>query len=176
MRKNNFLIIITIAFVCYNCTSTDNTLRNYIDKTCLFKNKDTCVINLKDALKIDFDTMFIFGEYTQKNEISSILQISYKNTKPIEDSHYRIILLKSKLIIYEDDFEPRFTKICRGINLKKTADEKMTCYCRMYISPNFRVEKVVDDKGQLTKYFYILKNIQLDGTILPKDTIGVGGY
>lgn len=177
MKTNRlFLTSLALMFLCYGCSNTDDKLRSYIEKHCDFKSKDTCDINIKDALNVDFDTMYVFGEYTQMEEFNSILRLPYKNTKLVEDSHYRIILLKNREIVYEDDFEQYYSKISRGENVKRVADENMTCYCRMYVSPIFKVEKVDNDNGQLTKYFYILKNVQLDGTILPRDTTGVGGY
>lgn len=55
-------------------------------------------------------------------------------------------------------------------------DRKVTCCAKIYLSPIFKVEKISDEKGQLIKYFYVLKNVQFNGVILPRDTVGVSDY
>ena len=75
--------------------------------------------------------MYIFGEYTQEEEIRSILGIEYNSSNwllpenfLVEDSHYKIILLKNRKIVYEEDFKQLYSIIDRGLKVKKVEEKK----------------------------------------------------
>lgn len=78
--KNLSLFIFLLVCFFYSCSNTDIKLLTYIEKHCDLSNNDNCYINIKDALKVDFDTMYVFGEYTKAEEISAFLRLNYSNT------------------------------------------------------------------------------------------------
>jgi hypothetical protein len=98
--KISSCIFITLLVIClFSCKkSKDDQLTTYIEKKCSFDNKDTCYINLKDVFNVDYDTMFVFDEYTQLQGVRLILGLeeydSKNNLLPngflVEDSHKKI--------------------------------------------------------------------------------------
>jgi hypothetical protein len=121
---------------------------------------------LKKALTIDYDTMYIFREYTILSAMRDILGIKnykYKSSPDallVEDSHYKIILLKNHEIVYDNDFEHHYTYIENGsiVEGKGIFDgNTITDYALLYTSPIFCVEKKLNDNG---KEFYILREIK----------------
>jgi hypothetical protein len=146
-------IIILSGLLFYSCINTDDKLNKYIEIHCSFYGSDTCYINIKEALKIDYNRMYLFGETTTANEISKILGIPYKNNKYIPDSKYRIILLKNNKIIYEDDY---YQKNVSFFSLENRVE--VNFYCALYTTSNFWVEKR-EHNGKYP-YFYLLRPIE----------------
>ena len=85
------------------CNQTDKKIFKYVQSICS-NDVDTCRIDLRQALNVDYDKMYLFGESTTDDEISSIIGQEYHKNKTITDSKYRIILLKNQKIVYENDF------------------------------------------------------------------------
>lgn len=83
---------------------TPKIISKYIESNYSLGENDTCSIDLRKALNVDYDTMYLFGECTTAEEISQIINIPYQNNKYIYDSKYRIILIKNRTVVYEDDF------------------------------------------------------------------------
>ena len=94
--------------------------------------------------QINYYEMYFFGETTSKDEIAYILGIPYENDKYIRDSEYRIILLKNKKIVYEDDYYQK----CTFFSDVKDAEINIvpTVYCRKYTSSVFQVINEKSDK------------------------------
>jgi hypothetical protein len=98
------LLIFVLHF--FACNQTDKRIIRYVKSACTNDN-DTCRIDLRQVLNVDYDCMYLFGEYTQPDEISSVMGIAYSSNKSIADSHKRIILVKNNQIVYEGDFSTR---------------------------------------------------------------------
>lgn len=167
MGISRYLFVIFINCFLFSCSDTDEKLHTYINKELNARSNDSCYINLTDALEINYDTMFIFGEFCKADEISSVLRQNYANADAVEEGSRRIILLKEGKVVYEDTYEQKYIVISGGERLKNIDLRNIACYCRVYSSPVFLVERINDDKGHLTKYFYLLQNVKKDGTILP---------
>lgn len=182
MKKNSCFFFPLIVISClFSCKSKDDRFTSYIDKNCNFDAEDTCYINLKNIFKVDYDTMFVFEEYTQLQGIRLILGInSYNSTNIlmpkgmlVEDSHNKIILIKNHKIVFEKDGKyPYFYEDGVIVNKTGTFDgETYVHSARMYTSPRFLVTKKDDPKGHIKKYFYILENVGVDGRKISSDTI-----
>ena len=167
MGISRCLFVFFINYLLFSCSDTDEKLHAYINKELNASSDDSCYINLIDALEIKYDTMYIFGEFCKAGEISSVLRQDYVNADAVEEGSRRIILLKEGKVVYEDTYEQKYIIISGGERLKNIDPTKITCYCRVYASPVFLVERINDDKGHLTKYFYLLQNVKKDGTISP---------
>jgi hypothetical protein len=105
-------------------------------------------------------------EYDSKNNL-------LPNGFLVEDSHKKIILIKNRNIVFEDDIESRYFYY-DGILINKTGTfdgEPFIHSARIYISPRFLVTKKNDPKGHIKKYFYILENVGADGRVVQLDTI-----
>ncbi len=179
----NSKIILLGMCLCFfiSCNNTPNKLYKYIKSNCQFQDcgkifyesnfvEDTCFcyIDLRQALNIDFDTMYIFREYTPLTVIQDILdmkdykQSSRQNTELlVKEGYLKIILLKNHKIVHEDDF--KFQKIIfqNGtiIEGKGIFDSNpIKDHAFLYISPFFKVIKI---SGGRTKeeVYYLVGNI-----------------
>lgn len=179
MNRNFFLFGICLCFF-ISCNNTPNKLYKYIKLNCQFQDcgkifyesnfvEDTCLcyIDLRQALNIDFDTMYIFREYTPLTVIQDILdmkdykQSSHQNTELlVQEGSYKIILLKNHKIVHEDDF--KFQKIIfqNGTIIEGTGifdGNSIKDYAFLYISPFFKVIKV--SGGAKEEVYYLVGNI-----------------
>ena len=141
MQKSISKIILLSVCLFYGCSDTDDKLYKYIESHCDFEEADTCYIDIKDALKIDYDKMYLFVELTHADEISKILEIPYNNNRFIPDSKYRIIFLKNDKIVYEDDYYQRHTYF---FSLENCIDEKLCC--ELYTTSIFWIERGANTK------------------------------
>lgn len=161
MRK---IICILVAFTFLGCSHTDDKLCKYIKSHCDFKNSDTCYIDLQKVLGIDYDTMYMFGEYTVVDVMRNIIGIEeygskHPNAVSVKDSYHKIILLKDHQIIYEDDFMYSRLDIKKGMIIEKKGifdGDTITDRGYLYTSPIFRVikKKLMDQS-----LFYTLESI-----------------
>lgn len=122
-----------------SCSGTAKKITDYIDQSC-YSFGDTCRIDLREALEVDYDRLYLFNEYTAEHEISSVLDIDYKSDKTIGDSRFRMILLKKNQIVYEDDLN---TRLIRFVEITEKADttHKSTKYL-MHSTPYYTVTKL----------------------------------
>jgi len=111
-------------------------------------NNDTCEIDLQKALNVKYEVMYLFGEYTQADDISAVMGIEYFRKKSIVDSHKRIILLRDNKIVYEDDFSTlylRFSEITEKVDTVNKNNPYLVHYGSRY--------KLIRDINDNSKYF-----------------------
>ncbi len=82
------------------CTHTDGRIIRYMRHYPISVG-DSCFIDSEEVLEIEYDSMYLFSEYTNY-QIPQVLRISQGNQ--ICDSHKRIILFKNNDVVYIDDF------------------------------------------------------------------------
>lgn len=82
------------------CTHTDGRIMEYMWHNPISVG-DSCFIDLEDVLGVEYDSMYLFPEYTNY-QIPNILHIP--QGKQIQDSHKRIILFNNNDVVYIDDF------------------------------------------------------------------------
>ncbi|MDR0970899.1 MAG: hypothetical protein LBM25_00765 [Bacteroidales bacterium] len=105
MKKYILIFILFILITFYSC-NTNYKIKRYIESNCDFDKSDVCYINLKKALKTDYDTMYIFGGTTSAEEVSKIINLKYTNNNWNDDS-WKIVLVKNREIVYEDEYYSR---------------------------------------------------------------------
>ena len=152
MRLLKFILFIICTSLLLSCNNIDRKVIKYVQSTC--PQSDTCVLDLREVLDVDYDCMYIFGEFTQPDKISSIMGIPYKSNKIITDSKYRVILLKDNNVVYEDEFHSRtmyFAEITDRLDTTHTNE-----YYLVHYSPYYHVIKDKNDQG---KYYYWLLSI-----------------
>lgn len=93
-------MIIFSCLIFASCKKTDKILFSYIDSA----NPQGGVINMKDALKVDYDTAFLFSECTTNKDIETILEMPYPKKTFLQDSEYKLILLRNHKIVYDNSF------------------------------------------------------------------------
>ena len=98
-----FIFFFIVSLCCISCTHLNDVVQEYINLN-MVKGQSYYSIDLREVLQIDYDSMYIFGEYSN-TYIEDIIGIEYCNkNKLIADSDHRIILFKNGKIVYEDDF------------------------------------------------------------------------
>lgn len=128
-------VIFMMAFGLISCQHTDEKIINYIKSNGLNDQSDY-IIDLHDILGIEYDSMYIFTEYTNTN-IAYVIGKKYSNFREIVDSHNRIILFKNGDIVYEDDFPIRnmcFSEITERIDT--------TFSCIVHYGSTYKVENI----------------------------------
>jgi hypothetical protein len=150
--KITTLLILSGLFLA--CNHTDKKIIRYVQSVCP-NDWDSCRIDLRKVLKIDYDRVYLFCEFTQSDKIASVIGIAYSSDKTIADSEWRIILLKDNEIVYEDDFPTRFMRF-RETTAKIDTINKNLLYLLHY-SPYYLVTRGINnyDKG----YYYYLEEI-----------------
>lgn len=176
--RNNSILIVFIFLIIFGCNSSkERRFYSFIENNCSFENSDTAYIDLKDYFKVNFDTMYVFGEYTQLEGVRLILGIKNYRSKNammpkgflVEDSHNKIILLKNHKIVFDEDIKsPYFYD--DGIEVKKVGifdGEAFTNYAKIFTTSKFMVIK----KKNGNENYYIYRNVLSDGSLVPYETI-----
>lgn len=99
--NSRFLQILFCGCILFtSCKKTDKILYHYIDS----ENPNIELIDLKNALKVDYDTAFLFSECTNNKEIEMVLGMPYPQKTFLQDSEHKLILLKNHKITYDNSF------------------------------------------------------------------------
>jgi hypothetical protein len=177
MKKNSLFIglVLLLLFGCNN--SKQSEFYSYIESNCSFEKSDTAYIDLKVFFQVNYDTMYVFGEYTQLEGVRLILGIQdYESSNAlmpkgflVEDSYNKIILLRDHKIVFDEDFKaPYFYD--DGIEVKKIGVfDNAPCphYAKIFTTSKFMVIR----KKEGGSYYYIYRNVLSDGSLIPYETI-----
>ena len=153
MSIRYYFVIVTIVLASCcgfcSCSETNKSAHNTIAhshyklrriKTIFTNRNDTVLVDLRELLKIDYDSLFIFCEYTPDSQIASVLNqqyISPNRLKYIPDSYSRIILLKADSIVYQRNYSNdtyRFDKMTDRLDSNALS-------CCIHYSPYYLVKK-----------------------------------
>lgn len=165
MKRNSCLILCVFSILCFSCSNTDEKIQSYIENHCDFKTSGSCFINIKYVLKVDFDTMYLFTGYPVPREVfSAVLKMPYTKDKENSDGD-KIILIKNRKIVYEDEWIHNKVIISGGIEFSEITNnnvifdgDKLPFSYVMYLNPIFNVEKINNPTGQLNTFFYSITN------------------
>lgn len=160
------MIVFFFTILFSSCTSTDEKIYSYIENHCVFETEEICYMDIRDALKVDFDTMYIFPGYpVPKEVVSYVLRTNYEKAKENSDADL-IILVKDKKIVYESEWTHSQVAIDGGKEYFEVTSEdvifdgeKLPFSYLVYVTSIFKVEKVSNPSGQLNKSFYIITNV-----------------
>ncbi len=167
MERIKYLINSVLIIACFSCSNPDDKLCLYIEEHCKLNTNDSCYINLKNALNVDYDTMYLFPGYPVPKEVFSfVLKMPYSKNKEHSDGD-RVILIKDGKIVYEDEWSHEKVTISGGTEFTDITDDKVTfdgdklpfSYV-VYVNSVFKVSRIENPTGHLNKYFYELINTQ----------------
>lgn len=107
-----FSIGFLMILILNSCNHTPKKIEKYIKKHCDFSTTDSCSIDLRKALKKDYDTMYVFNSLIPLTGVQNILGIKDYNksnnsetTLMGKDSEMSIIILvKNNKIVFEDEY------------------------------------------------------------------------
>ena len=112
-------ILFLFGFILFLSCSNNSKISAFIKKT----NKNS--VELQEFVTSKIDCIYIFGEYTDDNDISEIIGSKYESPI-IHDSQYLLLILSNKEVVYSEIFnEKEFefsrsnVKIFNGINYRK---------------------------------------------------------
>lgn len=96
---------ITISFTICGCQKrvSDNILET-INKE--MKSSEDCVVSIKSVTAFEWDTMFVFGELTQREEIEKAIGFSYNlNSGYVRDGYKKLMFTLNHEVVYEEDIK-----------------------------------------------------------------------
>jgi hypothetical protein len=155
------LILVLVSTLLVNCVRFEDKINLQIKKQCDFSKNDTCIIDFKDVISEDFDTIFIFDGYALP-EAPSVIAESNPNIKSNGGAIYgteddKIVFVKNKKIIHEERLKHESIYFEKGIKVQKEGifDGNMgpLYEAEMYATSRFEVVKDVDNG----KFIYTLK-------------------
>jgi len=107
-----FVFTIGVALVCSCTDHFPEKVERYISKHNILNDQGKGELDLREVLDIDYDTMYVFYSLTPLNGIQNIIGI--KTYGDAEDPYTaligsdsemcRIIFIKNKRVVYEDDY------------------------------------------------------------------------
>lgn len=113
MKKIFLIITISLVISILNsCTHFPGKIEKYIKQHCDMEESDTCYIDFRKVLKIDYDTMYVFNSLIPLTGVQYILGINdYGKCKNPEitligkDSEMcKIIFVKKNKVVFEDEY------------------------------------------------------------------------
>lgn len=101
-----------VMLILNSCIHTPRKIERYIERCCDIEMTDTCYVDLRKALKTDYDTMYVFNSMVPLTGAQSIIGIKdygkYQNPETIlignDSETCRIILVKNNKVVYEDEY------------------------------------------------------------------------
>ena len=107
-----FVFTIGVALVCSCTDHFPEKVERYISKHNILNDQGKGELDLREVLDIDYDTIYVFYSLTPLNGIQNIIGI--KTYGDAEDPYTaligsdsemcRIIFIKNKRVVYEDDY------------------------------------------------------------------------
>jgi len=177
MRNNSLLIGIALLLLLGCNSSKKNEFYSYIESKCSFENSDTTYIDLKDFFRVDYDTMYVFGEYTLLEGVRLILNIpDYECSNAlmtkgflVEDSYNKIILLKDHRVVFDEDMKVPYL-YSDGIEVKKQGvfdGEPYIHHAKIFTTSKFMIVKKKYGAG----HYYVYRFVLSDGSLMPYEVI-----
>lgn len=104
--RNKKTITFMLFFSCMlfiSCNKTERRLMSYLRTVNPSQQKEV-TIDLRKAMDVDYDCAYLFYECTTERDIEAVLGIPYRKKTYLPDSKHKLILMKDKKIVYDDNF------------------------------------------------------------------------
>lgn len=168
MRNNRFslaILLFAMQFIIVACAKNRRSdIIGFAERKLSLEKTDSCIIDLREVFNVEFDTMYVFDEYTQLEGIRLIIgkptfvdrNIVMPTEILVEDGHQKVILLHNNSVVFNEDLIATFKDSAVIVAKKGSFDgEPFLHKGRMYASPFFKVERM----GSLENPSYILKYV-----------------
>ncbi len=150
MRKKIIfgIAFLILGFLVFLYFLQELRLKDYLEKECHFEN---CVVDLKGLVHEKPDYIFIFYPEISKNEISKAIGFEYHNDAKISDERRRIIIVKNKKVIFEDEFWNNEIEFQNGETIKFSKGKILNNPYDFFKNSKFNVQYLKEDN------FYLMK-------------------
>lgn len=172
LKRINIIALVVIILFLSACNKTSDKISRYIKNNCNFENTAVFIndydstsytskadfIDLKKALRIDYDTLYLISAGF-KSDISEIIGFQYNGGDfTVESEDYNLLLLvKQNQIVYEGTIK----KLLDKVNFEYSYMSSMSSsFCMLKHSSS--VYKVKREKDGLI-YRYFLYNVYSSG-------------
>ena len=99
-----YIMTVVSLFLAVGCTV--RKIENYVKKNCNFELSDSCYIDLRKALNVDYDTLFIIEGVMNKAGMKSISGYEMKDylryLLHIDEDKYLYVLKKDNRVVYSN--------------------------------------------------------------------------
>ncbi len=156
MKRVVIAAAIMMVVFCSCSKKADTNINRYIRWHCHFRGNEACTIDLREAFGIDYDTMFLFHEFTVPNAMKNCLNdTTFEPVTPFSplaieyNCHFLVLKKDNKIVLnaYKDNYGPRLEG---GIptDIQGIWDNQLiTDKAMVFASPLFKVTK---DYGEYT--------------------------
>lgn len=165
LKRINIISLIAVILFLIACNKTSNKISNYIKNNCNFENtavffndfdssyytSPADYIDLKKALKVDYDTLYLISAGF-KTDISDIIGFQYKGRDfTFESEDYNLLLLvKQNHVVYEETFKKLLDKVNFEYSHVSTVSSS---FCLLKHSSS--IYKVKSEKNGFTYRYYL---------------------
>jgi|SaaInl1SG_22_DNA_1037389.scaffolds.fasta_scaffold13950_3 hypothetical protein len=126
--------LLSLCLLLFSCNNTESELIEFMESNFEHIENSILEIDLEEAFNTQYDTLYLFGEFTQSEEISSVIGIEY-NGRIVSDSKKRIILVENGCIVFETNISTKnltFLEITHHINSQHKNLNYLEHHCSKY--------------------------------------------
>lgn len=104
VKTNRILWVLWSILFITACVKSDS-LYEYLENGNAHDEEISREVDLGNFFRVESDQLFIIGESNNQETIEDIINIPYKNKKPVSDSMNRLIFIKDSDVVYEIDID-----------------------------------------------------------------------
>jgi hypothetical protein len=98
-------LLLTIIFSCVDDRKFYKGIKSYYIENCSNRNKDICIVSLKDIIKMDWDSVYLIRGSSNNENIKNLKNIDL--TLLLDPAFGKIIFIKKSAVIYQEEVYPQ---------------------------------------------------------------------
>jgi len=105
---SKYLVIFSLLIIISSCVDNRKFykgIKSYYMENCLNQNEDVCTVNLKDIIKIDWDSVYIIRGSSNNDYIKNLKNIDL--TLLNDPAFGKVIFIKKNSVIYQEEVYPQ---------------------------------------------------------------------
>ncbi|MFV0469559.1 MAG: hypothetical protein ACK5MK_11610 [Dysgonomonas sp.] len=105
MKKKFIVYVVLISIFLSGCQKNAmDKINDYVEDNCSYLSPgDSCIMNFEEILNFSWDSLYVFGEYTNSRFISKRIRIQYEGSD-VPDFSKRMIFVKGNRIVHQETF------------------------------------------------------------------------
>jgi hypothetical protein len=150
-EKFKVIILLCVVLICFSSCIRNNKIERFFQNENLFAKSDSIVIELTDIIDVEWDKMYVIGEWTPDWYISEVIGFEYRGIGT-HINYGLVIFIKNNQIIYEErqreesrtrTFRFQNEKILQNVPflaIRRTRTERITRFDRTYFFDLYPIE------------------------------------